>query len=84
MVARYGRGFDPAWFYTHIAFQITGFACIIAGVATGVELTKDIQPKQLNGHRGLGIFIFALAILQVLFELCLHCSNLRETSPFLL
>ncbi|KAG0578667.1 hypothetical protein M758_4G037300 [Ceratodon purpureus] len=66
MVARYGRGFDPAWFYTHIAFQITGFACIIAGVATGVELTKDIQPKQLNGHRGLGIFIFALAILQVL------------------
>jgi hypothetical protein len=66
MVARYARGFDPAWFYIHVTFQIVGFACVIAGIATGVDLTKEIQPEQLNHHRGLGIFIFVLAILQVL------------------
>lgn len=66
MVARYARGFDPAWFYSHIAFQILGYGCIIAGVATGVDVAKLAQPDQLNAHRGLGIFLLALATLQVL------------------
>ncbi|KAG0591176.1 hypothetical protein KC19_1G155900 [Ceratodon purpureus] len=66
MVARYARGFDPAWFYVHVTFQILGFACIIAGVATGIQLAKDFQPEHLQAHRGLGLFLFVLAILQVL------------------
>jgi hypothetical protein len=66
MVARYARALDPCWFYTHIAFQVVGFACVIAGVATGVDIAKYRMPDQLDAHRGLGIFIFVLAILQVL------------------
>ena len=74
MVARYARGFDPAWFYAHVGIQIVGFACIIAGVATGVQLTKEIQLVDLDAHRGLGIFLLVLAILQVFFEYFLNCS----------
>lgn len=65
MVARYARDYDPAWFYIHVTFQIIGFIFIIAGVATGVNLTKSIDTPGLNGHRGLGLFLFILAILQV-------------------
>lgn len=71
MVARYARGFDPAWFYIHVTFQILGFACIVAGVATGIELAKDLKPDHLQTHRGLGLFLFFLAILQVLY--CKSC-----------
>ncbi|KAG0591667.1 hypothetical protein M758_1G227900 [Ceratodon purpureus] len=66
MVARYAREYDPAWFYIHITFQITGFIFIIAGVATGVNLAKSFSTPGLTGHKGLGIFLFTLAILQVL------------------
>jgi hypothetical protein len=66
MVARYARGFDPAWFYLHATFQMIGFIFVIAGVATGVSLAKDIDVKGLDGHKGLGIFLLLLAILQVL------------------
>lgn len=66
MVARYARGFDPAWFYLHATFQSVGFIFIIAGVATGVNLAKEIDVPGLTGHKGLGIFLFILAILQVL------------------
>lgn len=65
MVARYARGFDPAWFYLHATFQIIGFIFIIAGVATGVNLAKQIDVPGLKNHKGLGIFLFILAILQV-------------------
>lgn len=66
MVARYARGYDPAWFYIHVTFQMVGFIFIIAGVATGVHLAKSIDTPGLSGHKGLGIFLFILAILQVL------------------
>jgi hypothetical protein len=65
MVARYARGYDPAWFYIHVTFQMVGFIFIIAGVATGVHLAKSIDTPGLSGHKGLGIFLFILAILQV-------------------
>lgn len=65
MVARYAKSFDPAWFYIHITFQVIGFLFIIAGLATGVDLAKTIDVPRLNGHKGLGFFLFTLAILQV-------------------
>lgn len=66
IVARYAREYDPAWFYIHATFQIIGFIFIIAGVATGVALAKDVEVPGLNGHKGLGLFLLILAILQVL------------------
>lgn len=65
IVARYAREYDPAWFYIHATFQIIGFIFIIAGVATGVALAKDVEVPGLNGHKGLGLFLLILAILQV-------------------
>ncbi len=65
MVARYARGYDPAWFYIHITFQIIGFIFIIAGLATGLHLEHSIDVPGLDRHKGLGIFIFVLALLQV-------------------
>ena len=65
MVARYARDYDPAWFYIHVTFQMIGFIFIIAGVATGVHLANSIDTPGLAGHKGLGIFLFLLAILQV-------------------
>jgi len=67
MVARYARGFDPAWFYSHIVFQILGYGCIIAGIVTGVDVAKQVQADQLDAHRGLGIFLLVLASLQVTY-----------------
>ncbi|XP_024369632.1 cytochrome b561 and DOMON domain-containing protein At3g61750 isoform X2 [Physcomitrium patens] len=66
IVARYAREYDPAWFYIHATFQLIGFIFIIAGVATGVALAKDVEVPGLNGHKGLGLFLLILAILQVL------------------
>lgn len=66
LIARYARAWDPAWFYLHATFQLVGFVCIIAGVVLGIQLAKDLQPPRLATHRGLGLFVFALAILQVL------------------
>ena len=81
MVARYTRGFDPTWFYIHTLFQIVGFLCIVAGVATGIELAKDFQPDHLAAHRGLGMFLFGLAILQVLYRASFYlvCSRVIKT-----
>jgi uncharacterized membrane protein len=82
MVARYAHGFDPAWFYIHITVQILGFACIVAGVATGIELAKDLKPNHSQAHRGLGLFLLVLVVLQVLYSkfcfrfLC-NCSKMK-------
>lgn len=65
LIARYARAFDPAWFYIHAIFQLLGFACIVVGVITGVELAKTLQPEHLGAHRGLGFFLLILATLQV-------------------
>ncbi|XP_024392891.1 cytochrome b561 and DOMON domain-containing protein At3g61750 [Physcomitrium patens] len=65
MVARYARSFDPAWFYTHIAFQFVGFACIIAGLVTGFELLSHFQHDHLTAHKWIGIFITVVAFGQL-------------------
>lgn len=65
LFARYAKSLDPAWFYIHITFQMIGFIFVIAGLGTGVSLANEINVHGLAGHKGLGFFLFALAILQV-------------------
>lgn len=64
MVARYARPFQscrPAWFYTHIFFQVSGFILGVAAWAMGMKLGNGTYAS----HRAIGIVIFTLSILQV-------------------
>eukprot|EP00252_Welwitschia_mirabilis_P001564 TRINITY_DN11445_c0_g1_i1.p1 TRINITY_DN11445_c0_g1~~TRINITY_DN11445_c0_g1_i1.p1 ORF type:complete len:387 (+),score=41.76 TRINITY_DN11445_c0_g1_i1:255-1415(+) len=64
ILARYCRQKDPAWFYLHIGFQVSGFIFGLAGVILGFELYNKLEAN-FPAHRGLGIFILVLGILQV-------------------
>jgi len=82
MVARYARGFDPAWFYIHIAFQGVGFVFIIAGMALGANVEHIIDVPILDAHKGLGVILLILAILQVIV-LAPNCDLLaKQTSKY--
>lgn len=65
IVARYCRGWDPLWFYLHAGIQFVGFILGLAGVVAGVSLYGKIQADH-PAHRGLGIFVLVLGILQIL------------------
>lgn len=68
MIARYLRVFesaDPAWFYLHIACQISGYALGVAGWALGLKLGSESKGLTYKPHRNIGIAIFCLATLQV-------------------
>ena len=64
MVARHCKSWDPAWFYSHIVIQGTGFALGIAGIITGFKL-EDQEGEEVNTHKALGIFILVAGSLQV-------------------
>jgi hypothetical protein len=64
IVARYFRRMDPLWFYLHVSLQFVGFIIGLAGVVAGVALYSKIQ-ADIPAHRGLGIFVLFLGILQV-------------------
>ncbi|MQM14285.1 hypothetical protein Taro_047215 [Colocasia esculenta] len=64
LVARYFKGWEPAWFYAHASIQTLAFGLGIAGVVTGFLLENDVS-KNVSAHKGLGIGILALAALQV-------------------
>lgn len=66
IIARYCRGWDPLWFYLHGGIQFVGFILGLAGVVAGVSLYGKIQ-ADVPAHRGLGIFVLVLGILQVLY-----------------
>ena len=73
MIARYARGYDPAWFYIHAVCQSLGFIFIIAGVGTGIVLSHKVTPQGFAAHRGIALFLFALAFLQVwVYSDCMH------------
>jgi hypothetical protein len=76
IIARYCRQWDPAWFYLHITFQILGFIFILAGLITGSKMYGRLKglPK-LSSHRALGIFLFTLACLQVIYFLWMNSCN---------
>ena len=65
IIARYCRGWDPLWFYLHGGIQFVGFILGLAGVVAGVSLYGKIQ-ADVPAHRGLGIFVLVLGILQIL------------------
>jgi hypothetical protein len=65
ILARYFRRMDPLWFYLHVGVQLAGFIIGLAGVVAGVALYNKIQ-ADIPAHRGLGVFVLFLGILQVL------------------
>lgn len=64
ILARYLRHKDPLWYYLHIGLQFTGFIFGLAAVILGIQLYNRIQPN-IPAHRGIGIFLLVLSILQV-------------------
>jgi hypothetical protein len=74
IVARYCRRWDPLWFYLHTGIQFVGFILGLAGIVAGVSLYNKIQAN-VPAHRGLGIFVLVLGILQV----CAFCFCIGET-----
>ncbi|XP_071736713.1 cytochrome b561 and DOMON domain-containing protein At5g35735-like [Rutidosis leptorrhynchoides] len=68
MIARYLKVFKvahPAWFYIHVACQITAYGVGVAGWGTGLKLGSDSVGIKYTTHRNLGIALFALGTLQV-------------------
>uniref|UniRef100_A0A1J3DA86 Cytochrome b561 and DOMON domain-containing protein n=1 Tax=Noccaea caerulescens TaxID=107243 RepID=A0A1J3DA86_NOCCA len=66
MTARYMKVFtQPAWFYLHIAFQVSGYVIGVSGWATGIKLGNDTPGTSYSTHRNLGIALFTFATLQV-------------------
>ncbi|KAA8527876.1 hypothetical protein F0562_035255 [Nyssa sinensis] len=66
IIARYIRTFaDPAWFYLHVACQVSGYVVGVAGWATGLKLGSQSKGVEYTSHRYIGITLFCLATLQV-------------------
>lgn len=65
IVARYFKRSGPLWFYIHAMVQFIGFIIGLAGVVAGVALYDKLHAN-VSAHRGLGIFILVLGILQVI------------------
>ncbi|XP_010523807.1 PREDICTED: cytochrome b561 and DOMON domain-containing protein At3g61750 [Tarenaya hassleriana] len=65
ILARYLRHKDPLWYYLHAVVQFIGFVFGLAAVLLGLQLYNRIKPD-IPSHRGIGIFLLVLSILQVL------------------
>ncbi|XP_008783208.1 cytochrome b561 and DOMON domain-containing protein At3g61750 [Phoenix dactylifera] len=65
IIARYCRQWDPLWYYFHVIIQFAGFIVGLAGVVAGISLYNRVH-ADVKAHRGLGIFILVLGILQVI------------------
>ncbi|KAH9315006.1 hypothetical protein KI387_023633 [Taxus chinensis] len=64
IVARYCRQWDPAWFYLHIGFQMSGFILGVVGAALGFKLYSRLN-SNVEAHRAIGIVMLTLGGLQV-------------------
>lgn len=64
IVARYCKQWDPLWYYLHAIIQLIGFMIGLAAVVAG-KLLYDELHASVHSHRGIGIFVLVLAILQV-------------------
>lgn len=65
-MARYMKVFaDPAWFYLHVACQLSAYIIGVAGWGTGLKLGSESSGITYHGHRNIGIALFCLATLQV-------------------
>nr|XP_027088505.1 cytochrome b561 and DOMON domain-containing protein At4g17280-like [Coffea arabica] len=68
IIARYVKEFplaDPAWFYLHVTCQLSAFILGVAGFGTGLHLGSQSPGVAYAVHRGLGIAVFTLALVQV-------------------
>ncbi|XP_073115181.1 cytochrome b561 and DOMON domain-containing protein At3g61750-like [Elaeis guineensis] len=65
IVARYCRQWDPLWYYLHVVIQFIGFVFGLAAVVAGVALYDKLHAN-VTAHRGIGIFVLVLGILQVI------------------
>ncbi|KAA8516177.1 hypothetical protein F0562_019356 [Nyssa sinensis] len=65
IAARYLKHQDPLWYYLHIVIQFVGFLIALAAVVVGVELYRKLHAN-VPAHRGIGIFVLVLSILQIL------------------
>uniref|UniRef100_A0A1J3I3R4 Cytochrome b561 and DOMON domain-containing protein n=1 Tax=Noccaea caerulescens TaxID=107243 RepID=A0A1J3I3R4_NOCCA len=66
IVARHMKQWEPAWFYAHIALQITGFLLGLSGIICGLVLKNRTSANNVATHASLGITILVMGILQVL------------------
>jgi membrane protein YdbS with pleckstrin-like domain len=64
IVARYFKHKEPLWFYLHSIIQFVGFAFGLATVLLGLQLYSQMH-VHIPAHRGIGIFVLVLSILQV-------------------
>jgi len=65
IVARHMKQWDPTWFYAHIALQTTGFLLGLTGVICGLVLENRLKANNVSKHKGLGITILVMGVLQV-------------------
>lgn len=68
IIARYLRTFqsaDPAWFYLHVACQLSAYVIGVAGWGTGLKLGSQSKGVMYSDHRNIGIALFCLATVQV-------------------
>lgn len=66
IVARHMKQYrEPAWFYAHIALQITGFLLGLTGIICGLVLKNRTSANNVATHASLGIAILVMGILQV-------------------
>ncbi|WOK91472.1 hypothetical protein Cni_G00163 [Canna indica] len=65
IVARYCKQWDPLWYYLHAVVQFIGFMIGLAAVVTGKVLYDELHAS-VHSHRGIGIFVLVLGILQVI------------------
>ncbi|KAL2468829.1 Cytochrome [Forsythia ovata] len=62
--ARYLKHKDPLWYYLHVVVQFVGFLLAVAAVVVGFSLNHRLHAF-IPAHKGIGIFILTLAVLQV-------------------
>uniref|UniRef100_A0A803QMQ9 Cytochrome b561 and DOMON domain-containing protein n=1 Tax=Cannabis sativa TaxID=3483 RepID=A0A803QMQ9_CANSA len=65
IIPRYFKHKDPVWYYLHSVIQLVGFVFGLAAVVLGQQLYNKIG-AHFPTHRGIGIFILVLSILQIL------------------
>ncbi|XP_047976249.1 cytochrome b561 and DOMON domain-containing protein At3g61750 [Salvia hispanica] len=65
ILARYLRRKDKVWYYFHVPIQFIGFLLGVAAVIVGVSLYSKMHVF-FPAHRGIGIFLLLITILQVL------------------
>ncbi|CAN0897497.1 Cytochrome b561 and DOMON domain-containing protein At5g47530, partial [Linum grandiflorum] len=67
IIARYLKVFksaNPAWFYLHVACQLSAYIVGVAGWGTGLKLGSESAGIQYSKHRNIGITLFCFGTLQ--------------------